>query len=265
MEDEKFKLNKNNYIFIGIVSILTIILIIIGICLYKSFSEPIDSLPVLDVTVGRTSTVAPTTTKVTTTTTTTTTMRPLKSPYYHVDNSKLINNEILAKEKITRDDAIKIVELLYTYANNLFNIADNTLYNTAAVMAFAKDNETDKITENDNNYAELYNFSNDIEKLIVSYMHYSLVDIKYNDIPIFIKENNKYYRLENKGLTSFPIFVSVTLDNFNNSEIKAKVRYYLSDYLSSGATAPVYKSSDIVLRFEKTNWKIYSYNFPLYK
>ncbi|MDE5630087.1 MAG: hypothetical protein K2I70_00655, partial [Bacilli bacterium] len=59
-------------------------------------------------------------------------------------------------------------------------------------------------------------------------------------------------------------FVSVTVTRFNEFEIQCEVRYYLSNYLETGATSPVYQVSKMQLGFEDNRWKIREYKFPLY-
>lgn len=266
MFDEDFKLNKSNILMIIITAISIIILIVMIILLIISFSNPVSDLPTLEISQGKTSTVSPRTTTTTTTTeTTTTTTAPLKSPYYTVNVSSLLSNELFTKSKLTRSEAEEVAKEIYEVANAFYNISDNSLLNINLVINHAKSSESDKITQDGNNYGQVYNYDELVDKLVIDSYKYSLLNIKYDNNLIFIQKNNKYYRLENKLDEVYPVFVSLTVSTYNEYQINCEVRYYLSNYLETGATSPVYKVSNLTLAFENNRWKIKEYKFPLYE
>lgn len=266
MFDEDFKIDKSNVIMLLVTLIILVILIIVSICAIVSLSKPIKDLPDLEITRGRTSTISqkPTTTTTIPTTKVTTT-RKAGSPYYDIDVDAILNEEILTKEKILRSDAEEILKVLYEYANKFYNIADNSLIDSEYTLNHVLDGDKDVLTIDSDRYVMVYDYSNLVDKLIVSESHYMVTYVKYDGSYVFIKENGSYYRLENKIGNVYPVLASINVKSFNSSRIEGVVRYYMSDYLEQGHTAPVYKESTIVLRFTNDRWKIYSYIFPTYE
>ena len=155
-DEDKFVLNKSNIVMIIITSVLLIISIVLGFFLYKSLRNEVKALPDLETTLGRTSTISKRTTTIETTTTVTTTIPPDKSPYYKVDVNNILTDEILTKENISRDDAKKIVEVMFDFLNKFYNMGDDSLFNITDVIKFAHEGETDKITYKDATYGEIY-------------------------------------------------------------------------------------------------------------
>ena len=98
MDDEKFRLSKLNIIFLVVDIIIFILTIVSVVFLVNSFKEE-NELPNLEVTRERTSTTnTTTTTEYVPSTTTTTTRRNLNSPYYEVNASTILNEELLKKK-----------------------------------------------------------------------------------------------------------------------------------------------------------------------
>lgn len=265
MDEDKFKLDRSNIIFIIITGILVIALVVVAIMLSISLSKPIDDLPELEVTRKKTSTVSRVTTSKTISTTTTTTKRIMESPYYETDVDALFDQELLLKSNLNRNEATKLLEQFYMFTNKLYNTNDNSLFDIKTVIDYAKKNEFDKIVVNNHNYGELY----DLDTIIKKYMHIlvrnNLPYVEYNGTKIFIKEKNKYYRLEALDKTGSLIFDRVMVDSYNSKKITGSVTYYMSNYKEEGFTAPVYKTVNLVLEFDETNWKLREYKYPLYK
>ena len=264
-DEDKFVLNKSNIVMIIITSVLLIISIVLGFFLYKSLRNEVKALPDLETTLGRTSTISKRTTTIETTTTVTTTIPPDKSPYYKVDVNNILTDEILTKENISRDDAKKIVEVMFDFLNKFYNMGDDSLFNITDVIKFAHEGETDKITYKDATYGEIYQGKEIIEKAYAKSYIYGITYLKYDKYQVIYAANNKYYRLENKLDGAELVFSTVTINQYNNGYISADVKYYKSNYESEGYTAPVYKSVPIELMYENGRWKTKSYVFPLYK
>lgn len=264
MEEDKFKLNRSNIIFIVIFSILLIILIVVSVLLYRSFSKPIEGIPDLDITHGRTSTVSTMSTTMTTTTTTTTTTKALSSPYYTIDVDSILNSDLLTKQDLTRSEVTEVAQELYDFANKFYNINDNSLFDIKTTVQNAKSNEKDKIVIDGHNYGQMYNFEAIENKAFNSDMAYKIFDVEYDGVPVIIENDGSYYRLEGSDSDIYPIFASISLSSYNQREIQANISYYMSNYREDGYTAPVYKSVTITLRYDE-RWQIYSYEFPLYE
>lgn len=264
-DEDKFIINKSNIVMIIITSILFILTIITAIFLYKSLSNEVKPLPNLETTQGRTSTISSRTTTILTTTTQTTTIPPSSSPYYKVNVEEILNNDILTKKDITKEEASEIAKIMFDFLNKFYNISDVSLFDITSVIKYAKEGESDKITYRNATYGEIYNGNEIIAKAFSKSKQYLITGYKYNNDFIIVKENNKYYRLENKISQFDLVFASIIVEKYNDNNIKANIRYYYSNYEEEGYTSPVYKSLTLELVYENDRWKTYNYDFPLYK
>lgn len=265
MNDEKFKLNKSNIILINITSLLLISVIIFSILLIISLNDPNTDLPYLEVTEGRTSTKYKTTSINTTTTTiTTTTTRILTSPYYEVNMDNYLNSDLFTKQTLNKDEAKIVITELYELANKFYNISDNSLLDIKATIEHSKLNEIDSITNNNDKYGIIYNYSDIVDKLFVEDIKLRITRFKYNGSNVFMKSNNNYYRLENKMDNVELILVSLNLNSVSNGIVEASTTYYKSNYREEGYSSPVYKTVKIEAKYENNRWKISNYNYPLY-
>lgn len=264
-EEDKFILSKSNIVLIVISSILLITTIIISVFLFKSLSNEVKPLPDLETTQGRTSTVSSRTTTSETTTTVKTTIPPSSSPYYTVNISDILSEDILTKQDITKEEAQQILTILFNFANKFYNMGDDSLFNISNVIKYAKDNETDKIEFKGNKYGEIYNGTAIIEKAFIKRFHYLVTNNSYKRAAVIYKNGDKYYRLENQLSNFEVVFASISIDKFESDYIKSNIRYYLSNYEEEGYTSPVYKSIPLEICYENGRWKIKSYVFPLYK
>ncbi len=157
MDDEKFRLSKLNIIFLVVDIIIFILTIVSVVFLVNSFKEE-NELPNLEVTRERTSTTnTTTTTEYVPSTTTTTTRRNLNSPYYEVNASTILNEELLKKKELTKEEALIVMKTLYETVDKIFNISDNSLLDIATTIEYVKEGEKDVITFEDNKYGIIYN------------------------------------------------------------------------------------------------------------
>lgn len=264
-DEDKFILSKSNIVMIIITSILFILTIIMSVFLYKSLSNEVKSLPDLETTQGRTSTVSSRTTTILTTTTTTTKFVPTSSPYYIINVDDILNDEILLKKDITKEDAISISSIMFEFLNKFYNISDDSLFDISSVIKNSKDNELDKCVYKNNNYGEIYNAKEIIDKAYIKSRQFQIYGYKYNGAVVIYENNKKYYRLENSIDKVDLILASVTVEKYSSEKITANIRYYLSNYKEEGYTSPVYKSVSLELMYDSNRWKTYNYDFPLYK
>lgn len=266
MFDEDFKIDKSNVLMLLITLGILIVLIIVSLILINSLSKPVEDLPDLEVTKGRTSTLSSRTKSTTTTTTTkVTTTRAPGSPYYDIDVDSLLQEEILTKEKILRKDAEEIIGILYEFANRFYNLSDNSLIDVEYTINNVLLNDNDVIVIDGNRYGIIYDYEKLIDKLIASDRQYVLNHISYNNIDVFVKQDGNTYRLENKIGDVYPILASLSVDKFSSTEIHGFVRYYMSDYAEQGHTSPVYKQTKFNLKFEDGRWKISEYIYPAFE
>lgn len=266
MFDEDFEINKSNIVVLIITIIILIALIVTGIFLINTLNTPVEGLPDLEITKGRTSTLHPmTTTTTTTTTTVVTTTRPLKSPYYDVDVKSLLNDPLLVDDSLNREEATKIFNTLYNVSNSVFNISDNSLLDIDTVVKHAKPKEKDMIVINGSKYGEIYNYNGIMEKLFDSSGFYLINKYTYKGEKIIVEKDGKYYRLENKLGNSVPVIASTSIKTFTQYRIDGVVRYYMADYKDQGLSSPVYKEMNITLLYNNGRWRIREYNFPSYE
>lgn len=266
MFDEDFEISKSNIIFLVITIIILIATIATGVVLINTLNTPVEGLPDLDITKGRTSTLHPTTTTTTTTTTTKlTTTRPLKSPYYDLSANMVLTEPLLVDDSLNREEATTVFNTLYNTANSFFNISDNSLLDIDTVVKHAKKNEKDMIIINGSKYGEIYNYNGVIDKLFDPSGLYLVTKYTYKGEKIIIEKDGKYYRLENKLGNSIPVIASTAIKTFTQYRIDGVVRYYMADYKEQGLSSPVYKEMNITLLYNNGRWRIRDYNFPGYE
>ncbi|HOB26294.1 MAG TPA: hypothetical protein PLB45_00575 [Bacilli bacterium] len=263
MDEANFKLNKSNKIMIGFTAIFVIVLILMIVLLYKTIHTETAQLPTLNTTNGR-ETTKETTTAAYTTTTKTTTAVPTSSPYYKVDVNSLLSEDYYTNQNPNTEEKKKIAVGLVNIANQLYDTSDYSLFNTDLVLRYSKTEEGEVINKDGHKYALLYNMDSLINKMYVSYRTSYVLDYKYNDIPVIILDNGKYYRLENNITGGHPIFGDVTIVNGPGSSITADVQYYMSDYKESGYSSPVYKFVEISIKYDNNRWGISDYTYPIY-
>ena len=255
MED-KFKLDKLNIYMIIVTTVVFCILVITCIRLAKSNKQNDTQLPKLETTAGNTSTSFTTTSTTTTTTTSTTTTIPpnLTSPYYSVDLNFMEKDFLKGNEGMDNDKATKIVSELLKYANALFDTTDYSIFNTDLVNKAAKEGESDRVEENGNVYAELYDLDSYIGKLFVRFNYDRELNLKYKDSDVFIKKNGKFYRLITDINYHYDIN-TIAIKTADNNEIRASISYKVN-------TGIVFKKADIVIKYSDY-WKIADYVYPM--
>lgn len=264
MDDETFKINKSNILFIVIDVVIFALVIVSIVLLVNSFKDESD-LPDLEVTKSRTSTsVLRTTTEYVPPTTTTTARRELNSPYYNVDVNNLLTDEILKKNDLTNEEALEVMKTLYSTVDKIFNTSDNSLLDIATTLEYVKAGENDVITVNDNKYGIIYNSDALLKKCFSNYfMINEIGKYKYNNNRLFIKRNDNYYRLENKlGDVHVEISEFVITNNYSG-HIEANMRYYKSNYKEMGYSSPVYQLMVFKATYELGRWKISEIDYPL--
>lgn len=263
MEDyEKFKLNKSNVIMIVITTVLLIILIIVSILLFNSLKKPNQGLPSLNITQGRYTTHSTTAGTGTTTTTTTKVIRE-QSPYYDVDIESLLSEEIYKKQDLTRDEAIQVGEGMFKIINSLMDFTDNSVWDMEVIVNSIKEGEEDIVEDRGTKYGQLYNFDKFIDKVFTRQAKSTFYGYQYKKKSIFLKRNDKIYRILNPVGDSQLTFVDVSLNDYNKTNINVSVRYYNTNYKELGYTAPNYKTTTLSIGYED-GWKFRSYKFPLF-
>lgn len=263
MNDEAFKLNKINIIFIVIDVILFILVVIAFILLSISFGSEAE-LPNLEVTQGRTSTVNPRTTTTTTTTTTeVTTRKNLNSPYYNVDPTTLLTSELLTKQTLNKEEAMEVMNILYEIGSKIFNTADNSLLDIATTIDYAKGGEIDKIDIDGTFYGIIYNGDALLKKTFSNYFIYMMNDKKINGKSVIRGKNSNYYRMANELNNVELVLVNKSINLVGTSNISASITYYKSNYKEEGYTSPVYKKFTFEAYFEAGRWKLSEFYYPL--
>ncbi len=263
MDDEKFKLNKSNIIFMVIDIVLFILVVISFIFLAKSFGEE-SLLPDLEITQDRTSTKSPrTTTTSTTTTTVPATKKSLNSPYYNLDPNTLLTSELLTKKELSKDEAMEVMTLLYETGSKVFNTTDNSLLDIATTIEYAKEGEIDKVVIDDVNYGIVYNGNDLLKKLFTNSYLYALNNQRIKGKSVFKVKNNNYYRMENKLSDVELVIVNKNIDFYSTASITANITYYKSNYKEEGYTSPVYKKFIFEAFYEENRWKLSEFKFPL--
>ena len=90
----------------------------------------------------------------------------------------------------------------------------------------------------------------------------ALLYLKENNDFVFKLENNNYYRLFGSANNNLEI-VSIELKERTEKRIISEVTYYFSNYKERGYTAPQYKTTEFILKFDE-NWKVSDYYFPTF-
>lgn len=265
MDDERFRLNKSNYIMIIITIVSLIVLGIVIVLLVNSYSKPIKDLPKLSTTEGRTSTKYLRTTTETTTTTTTTQAVPANSPYYSVDVASYISEELLYKSNLNKEEKQLLVKQFYEFFSSFYSFSDMSIFKTDIVINNVKANENDVISENGHKYAEIYNGNSIMDKYFSSYLKRNIPSLKYDNTPAFIIKDNKFYRIEQLKVIGKPVFDAITVTSSSSNIIDGSIRYYLSDYKEKGYSSPIYETMDMQIRFNEDHWVLYQFKYPLYK
>ncbi len=265
MEDEEFKLSKSNKILIVITTLLVIALIVTSIFLIVSFSHPIEPLPNLEITQGKTSTINPKTTTSKTTTSTTTTTKPItNSPYYNINPDGILANPLFEKATLTKEESLTIITEAYEFMNKFMNISDDSLFNITSIINNAKPNEIDKITINGKSYGQMYKYSEFKNRVFAMNYEIMFKRSQYDNHKVFTEKDGQLYRLENIIDNVEIITASINAENYGTTNIEGTIRYYLSNYKDQGYSAPVYKEAKLTLIYDSGRWKIGSYDFPLY-
>ena len=264
MEDyEKFKFNKSNIIMIIITIILLIVLITVSIMLVVSLNKTNEGLPKLNITTGRYTTRE--TTMTTASTTTSTTKKVVDgSPYYELNVDELFKDDLYKKrDGLTREEAGQIGKDIFKFINSLYDITDYSIFDLESIKNNVKQGETDLIEKNGIQYGELYNFDKIIEKMYVR-QNRNLTSFVYKDKSVIIKENDKYYRALNYVGDSELKIVDISLNSYSQYQITMSIRYYNTNYKELGYTSPNYSTASFILKYED-RWKVYSFNYPLFK
>ena len=265
MEDyERFRLNKSNVFMIIITIILLIILIFASVMLIISLKKPNNGLPKLNVTSGRVTTHE--TTMTTASTTTSTTKKKIDgSPYYELNVDELFKDDLYKKrDGLTRDEATQIGKDIFKFVNSLYDITDYSIFDLESIKNNVKDGEQDLIEKNGIKYGELYNYDKLLEKMFIKQVRNNTTYYKYNDNNIIINENGKYYRMLSSEGTPYIKVLDVTLDSFSAYQIIMQIKYYNSNYKELGYNSPNYSTTSFILKYED-RWKVYQYNYPLFK
>ncbi len=264
MDDEKFRLSKLNIIFLVVDIIIFILTIVSVVFLVNSFKEE-NELPNLEVTRERTSTTnTTTTTEYVPPTTTTTTRRNLNSPYYEVNVSTVLNEELLKKKELTKEEALMVMKTLYETVDKIFNISDNSLLDIATTIEYVKEGEKDVITFEDNKYGIIYNSDELLKKCFSNYFLLNEIGkYRFNQKRIFIKRDNEFYRIQNILGNIELVKSDFIITQLSSSSIEANMRYYKSNYKELGYSSPVYQLMNFKATYERGSWKITSIDYPL--
>ena len=263
MEDyERFKLSKSNVIMIFVTIIIVAILAFVSFLLYQSLQKPNKGLPQLNVTQGR-STTESTTPSTRPTTTTTSRVIRTSSPYYELKVDELLKDDIYSKLEVNRDQALEIGKNMVDLLHSFYDITDFSVFDTEGVLLGAKDGEQDKIKKDGVEYAELYNFEAFQEKFFSKQSRRDLMSFTINGAPVFIKENDRYYRMTDTGLANLIEFVDTSVSSVGNYSITLSIRYYNKNYKDLGYSSPNYKTTTMLLTYD-SRWKVKSYRYPLY-
>lgn len=264
MDDEKLKLNKLNIILIIIDVIIFFVVILSIVLLVNSFKDE-GEIPQLEVTKERTSTSnTTTTTEYVPTTTTTTTRRNLNSPYYSVDPESILTDSLFNKKDLTSEEALTVMKSLYETADKIFNISDNSLLDIATTIDYAKENEKDVVTFEEQKYGIIYNSDALLKRCFVNrFLISDIYDYRYNYKRLFIKRGDDYYRLENTLGNVLIVKQEFIIVNKSSSSIEANMRYYKSNYKEMGYSSPVYQIMNFRAVFEQNRWKLSDIDYPL--
>ena len=263
MEDyERFKLSKSNVIMIFITLFIVFILSLVSFLLYQSLQKPNKGLPQLNVTQGR-STTESTTPSTRPSTTTTSRVIRTSSPYYDLKVDELLNDSLYTQYDLKKDQALEVGKAMVDLFHALYDISDYSVFDTEGVILGAKDGETDKIVRNNISYGELYNFDEFSKKFISNQSRRDLLTFTINEDPVFLFENDKYYRMTDNTLVNMIEFVDVSLVSATQTVITLNVRYYNKNYKDLGYTSPNYKTTTFTLTYD-SRWKVKSYRYPLY-
>ena len=265
MDDDKFRFTKTNIIMILITFGSLIVLGVSILFLTKSFSDPVNPLPDLDITEGRTSTKQPReTTTAETTTTTTTTAAPTSSPYYRINPEDYISEELVKNMQLTKTEKLELAKQYFDFFMALYNTSDYTIFNTEAVLNNAKPGEKDVIEYKGHKYAEIYNGNEIMKKYFTGNQRALFSGVTYDKIEIFTFQDDKLYRVENITSTAHPVFSTIELTKSTALTLNFEIRYYMSNYKEEGLTAPVYKNASIVLKVKDDRWLIERFKYPSY-
>ena len=266
MDDDKFRFTKTNIIMILITFASLIVLGISILFLTKSFKNPVNPLPDLDITEGRTSTKQPReTTTAETTTTTTTVAVPQFSPYYKVNPEDYISEELVKNMSLTKTEKLELGKQYFMFFMSLYNTSDYTIFNTEAVLKNVKPGELDVIDYKGHKYAEIYNGNDLVKKYFTGNQRALFSGLSYDKIEIFLFENDKLYRVENITATAQPVFSNIELKNSSATTLTFDIKYYMSNYKEEGHTAPVYKNANIILKVKEDRWLIERFKYPSYE
>ena len=266
MDDDKFRFTKTNIIMILITFGSLVVLGISILFFTKSFSNPVNPLPDLDITEGRTSTKQPReTTTETTTTTTTTTAAPTSSPYYRINSEDYISEELIKNMSLTKAEKLELAKQYFAFFMALYNTSDYSIFNTEAVFKNAKPGEKDVMEYKNHKYAEIYNGNALIKKYFTGNQRALFSGLTYDKVEIFHFEDDKVYRVENITSTGQPVFSTIELKNSSATTLTFDIKYYMSNYKEEGFTAPVYKNATIILKVKEDRWLIERFKYPSYE
>ena len=265
MEDyEKFRLNASNVFMFIITSILLIILIAVSVMLIISLRKPNNGLPKLNITSGRATTHE--TTMTTASTTSSTTKKVIdSSPYYELNVDELLKDDLYKKrDGLTRAEAEQIGNDVFKIVNSLYDVNDYSIFDLASIKANVKEGEQDLIVKDNIQYGELYNYEKLLEKVLVRQVRKNTTGYKYDDKNVIIYENGKYYRMLSSSTIPDIKIVGTSLESFTPNQIIMQIKYYNSNYKELGYNSPNYSTTNCILKYED-GWKVYQYNYPLYK
>lgn len=263
--DERERLSISNKLMILLTVILSSLFIVSLVFLVFSLKDEPESIPELNVNYGKTSTsYIVTTAPETTTTEPTTTTRVLASPYYDMDVDKLLNNELMKKKDLTREEAIELITYFYKIVDQIYNINNNSFLDIKTIMDYAKEGEIDSVMLDDHRYGLIYNADYMFEKLFTGSSKNDLLSLKYEDTSIFKINDKKYYRIGDIKNNSSMEFVSINLEYNRSEKIVSSIKYYDKNYKDKGFTAPQYKTFKLELYYMDGNWKISYCKYPMY-
>lgn len=271
MLEDKFKLSKVNILLIIVNIFLVIITLLAGIQLIVSLKSSSNKIPDLETTAGKSSTReadATTTTSEETTTTTTKKKGNESSPYYDLDLSSILSEDLVTNKSLNKEEKITLGKQFFKVLEGIFEGTDDDLINVSYLLTKVKPGEIDKVTINDHDYGIIYNGTEFFKTVFASKVVYN--DLQYyrygNVYALYYDANTKnYYKLAaTKEKKTYEITNYQFLASNRAAEYTLQVLYYDTDYKDRGLKKPETKSISIVITYSEYagRWVIDSFTFP---
>ena len=270
MLEDKFKLSKVNIMLIVVNVFLVIITLLAGIQLITSLKSSSNKIPDLETTAGKSSTReadATTTTSEETTTTTTKKKGNETSPYYNLDLSSILSEDLVTNKGLNKDEKMTLGKQYFKVLEGVFEGTDDDLINVSHILTKAKPGEIDKISVDGHDYGIIYNGKEFFKTIFTSRIIYNELEyFNYNGVKaIYLNSDGNYYKLAaTKQKKTYEITDYQFIPSANSNEYTFKALYYDTDYKERGLKKPETKSINIFMAYSSTSgrWMIDSFNFP---